>query len=218
MPELQTLLAVAVAAGRSAAGLPPQRADRLAAQYRIAAAASATEREIARDDGAGDQFDEPGYHGRDGAQRAEQTRLEIEFTGEGDAGAAGRPSRRRKRSARSRRYARSGKSARSSRSRCRSLASQLLRSIQPSSPIFSIERIAAGTCWRTRHSVDDVHDAVGVVGPLELADLLDIAQCCRRDVDQVVAHDGPELLLRTLEHDKAAECFQSGSPRAARKR
>ena len=65
--------------------------------------------------------------------------------------------------------------------------------------------------------VHDMYDAVHIDAPIELTDFLDIRNV-RRDVDQMIAHDGPECHVRALEHDEAAEGLQAVTPWAARKR
>ena len=62
-----------------------------------------------------------------------------------------------------------------------------------------------------------MHNAVGICRSLDLSDLLDVGDAAG-ELHQMVAHDGPEFVLWTLEHDEAAEVLQCGISMAERKR
>ena len=61
--------------------------------------------------------------------------------------------------------------------------------------------------------IDHMHHTIRIHAALKLTDLVDVCDV-RRDIDQMVAHDGPEFGMRAPEYDKAAERLQSGSPSA----
>jgi hypothetical protein len=59
--------------------------------------------------------------------------------------------------------------------------------------------------------IDDVHHAVRSCCPLDLTNALDVRDLSR-EIDQMVAHDGPEFLARAFEDDEVAEGFQVDAP------
>ena len=101
--------------------------------------------QIARNDRGHDGFEKAGHHRLHASQRPEQTWLEVEFTGKSDAGSPASHSLGER--------GRSGagdivaeKTGSIVQLHVPVMEFQVLRSIQPTSPIFTIERIAAGIC------------------------------------------------------------------------